>query len=163
MKIMLFLQGTLIMHRSGAGVSREGRVSQVVKDEQSVQDYASYVPVGNSVEKLREWKRQGAEILYLSSHRTIKDVDKDRGILERYGFPDGEVLFCKKGERYKDLAERVVPDVLIEDDCESIGGEMEMVFPHIRQEIKNRVKSIVVREFEGIDHLPDSVSALLNH
>ena len=53
-----------------------------------------------------------------------------------------------------------MPDVLVEDDCESIGGEVEMTYPHIRPELKPRIKSVVVREFGGIDHLPDDISAL---
>lgn len=47
----------------------------------------------------------------------------------------------------------MIPDILIEDDCESIGGEKEMVYPHIKDELKSKIKSIVVKEFEGIDHL----------
>lgn len=59
-----------------------------------------------------------------------------------------------------DVAERVLPDILIEDDCESIGGEKEMTYPHIKPELKTRIKSIVIKEFCGLDHLPDEVSAL---
>jgi hypothetical protein len=36
----------------------------------------------------------------------------------------------------------------------------EMIYTHIKPELKRRVKSIAVREFGGIDHLPDSVSKL---
>jgi len=59
------------------------------------------------------------------------------------------------------VAERVMPDILIEDDCESIGGESEMTYPHIREDLKQKIKSIVVKEFQGIDHLPDSLTALI--
>jgi hypothetical protein len=58
------------------------------------------------------------------------------------------------------VAERTLPDILIEDDCECIGGESEMTYPHIRQELKSMIKSIVVKEFSGIDHLPDALSEL---
>jgi len=54
-----------------------------------------------------------------------------------------------------------MPDILIEDDCESIGGESEMIYPHIREDLKQKIKSIVVKEFQGIDHLPDSLTALI--
>jgi len=54
-----------------------------------------------------------------------------------------------------------MPDILIEDDCESIGGESEMTYPHIREDLKQKIKSIVVKEFQGIDHLPDSLTALI--
>ena len=58
------------------------------------------------------------------------------------------------------MVDAVVPDILIEDDCESIGGEREMVYPRLSLAIKRRVKSIVVKEFGGIDHLPDDPALL---
>ena len=68
----------------------------------------------------------------------------------------------RSGKRYHDVAESVLPDLLIEDDCESIGGEREMAYPHLRPEFKAKIKSIAVKEFGGIDHLPDDISALVN-
>jgi hypothetical protein len=52
--------------------------------------------------------------------------------------------------------------VLIEDDCESIGGEKEMSITDVRPEIKRKIKSIVVKEFEGIDGVPTSFKDLNN-
>ncbi len=49
-----------------------------------------------------------------------------------------------------------MPGIIIEDDCESIGGEVEITYPHIKSELKARIQSIVVKEFSGIDNLPDS-------
>jgi hypothetical protein len=74
-----------------------------------------------------------------------------------------QVFFPYSDEQYHDVAERVLPDVLIEDDCESIGGEKEMTYPHIKPELKAKIKSIVVKEFGGIDHLPDDTSALMSY
>lgn len=163
MKILIFLHGTTIMHKNAVACSREKRVKQVIENEKSVFDYASYVPVGNSVQKLKSWANQGAEIFYLSSHRDIKDVEKDKLVLDKHNFPKGQLLFRKQGEEYKGIAEKIIPNVLIEDDCESIGGEAEMVYPHIRPELKTKIKSIVVKEFEGVDRLPDSAVDLLNY
>lgn len=56
-----------------------------------------------------------------------------------------------------------MPDVLIEDDCESIGGEPQMTYPHVKKNKKKLIKSIVVKEFSGIDNLPDSLEALKNY
>ena len=56
-----------------------------------------------------------------------------------------------------------MPDVLIEDDCESIGGEKEMGYPHIKPELKRKMKSIVIKEFGGIDHLSDSIYELMKY
>ena len=38
-----------------------------------------------------------------------------------------------------------------------------MTITHVRPEIKKRIKSIPIREFGGIDHLPDKISALLRY
>lgn len=63
---------------------------------------------------------------------------------------------------YQDVVERMepLPDILIEDDCESIGGEKEMTYPHLRSDVKNKIKSIVIKEFGGIDYLPDQIASL---
>src|SRR3989338_1547228 len=160
MKILIFLQGTLIMHKSAENKTREERVRQVMNGEPSVHNYASYIPVGNAVEKLKFWQSQGAEILYLSSHETAEDVEKDKLVLEKYGFPKGQVFYRQNGESYKDIAEKNIPDVLIEDDCESIGGKKEMTITFVKPEIKLKIKSIVVKEFSGIDNLPYNISDL---
>lgn len=161
MRIMVFLHGTTIMHPSGLGHAREGRVAQVKQRDPSVADYAAYVPVGDAAVKLRRWHQQGGEIVYLSSHRQSENVAKDALVLDRHGFPVGPVLFRAGGESYADVARRAMPDVLIEDDCESIGGEVEMTCPHLPAEERARVTGIVVREFEGIDHLPDDPADLI--
>lgn len=160
MKILVFLHGTLIMHRSAEGKSREERVRQVENKDPFVLDYASYIPVGNAVEKLKSWQRQGAEILYLSSHETAEDVEKDKLVLEKYDFPKGQIFYRQNGESYKDIAEKIIPDILIEDDCESIGGEKEMTITFVKPEIKQRIKSVVVKEFGGIENLPDTMQDL---
>ncbi len=162
MKMMLFLQGTAIMHKHALGRTREERVKQVVDGDASLYDFSSYVPADNAVRKLTAWRGHGAEIMYLSSNRNAEVVEKDRSVLQKYGFPDGPVFYRHAGESYADVAERILPDVLIEDDCESIGGEVEMTYPHIRPEFKAKVKSVVVKEFGGIDHLPDDIRALMN-
>ena len=51
-----------------------------------------HVPVGDAVSKLHNWVRQGAEVVYLSSHRKVEDLRKDEEVLRRYGFPEGSVL-----------------------------------------------------------------------
>lgn len=157
---MVFLHGTVIMHRGAHGRARGERVRQVIEREASVRDFSSYVPVGDAVRKTRGWTQQGAQIVYMSSHQTDDDLEKDREVLRRYGFPQGEVQFRRVGEEYGDAAERVMPDIIIEDDCESIGGKTEMIYPQIEAELRGKIRSIVVKEFAGIDHLPDELSAL---
>lgn len=149
------------MHESAESKTREERVKQVLSSDPLVHDYISYVPVGNAVEKLKSWQSQGAEILYLSSHETNENVEKDKSVLEKFGFPKGQVFYRQNGESYKDIADKIVPDVLIEDDCESIGGEKKMTITFVKPEIKQKIKSIVVKEFNGIDDLPNNLENLI--
>ncbi len=146
MKIMVFLHGT---------------ATRPSADDKAGQDFARYQPTGKAVEKLNSWVSQGAQICYLTSHEKAAGVEIDKQVLPKFGFPQGEIFYRQNGEAYQDVAERVMPDVLIEDDCASIGGEKEMAYPHIREDLKSKIKSIVVKEFQGIDHLPDSLAELL--
>ena len=161
LKILVFTEGTAIMHMSAIGVSREKRVQQSVTGGQDITDFRHYVPNGLVVEKLSRWKAQGADIYYLTSRTTEKEVEDIRFVLSQYDFPDVHRLVFRKGTRaYKDVAGNLLPDVLIEDDCESIGGSVEMTYPHIHPLLQKKIHSIVVKEFEGIDHLPDDLEQL---
>jgi hypothetical protein len=162
MKVMVFLHGTIIMHRSALGLNREERVRQVVNRQESIWEFDTYVPISLAVTKLKTWEKQGAEISYLSSHKKAGDVQKDIRVLRKYDFPAGEVLFRKGNAGFAEIVNRVMPDVLIEDDCESIGGEEEMVYPYLDPAARSKIKSIVVEEFGGIDHLADDIRVLAN-
>lgn len=162
MKILIFTEGTILTFQSGAGLDREKIVelskNAATEERSSVHDFANYNPQGNAVGKLNKWKQQGTDIYYLTSRRTIQEVEDIKAVLQKYNFPDSEkLLFRQPGEEYKDVAERLSPDVLIEDDCESIGGEKEMTYPHIDPKLRPQIKSVIVKEFEGIDHLPDDI------
>lgn len=161
MKVLIFTEGTIIMHKNAVDCSREEIIQQIKDNEISVHDYLSYIPVGNSVKKLEKWKDQGITILYLTSRREPNEVRDIKKVLRKYGFPEGQLLFRQKNEEYKDVAEKIVPEILIEDDCESIGGIKEMTITHIKSDIKKKIKSISIKEFGGIDHLPDKISLLL--
>ena len=165
MRILIFTEGTIIMPKNAVGHTREEIVKQskgffwLFRDK-SVRDYKSYIPIGNAVKKLWNWEKDGAEILYLTSRKKPEEIKQVQNVLKKFKFPDGQFLFRRKNEEYKDVAERIIPDILVEDDCESIGGIDEMTITHIKTEIKKRIKSIPVKEFGGIDHLPDKISAL---
>lgn len=162
MKILVFTEGTILMHSAAVGKTREERVAQVINEDESVHRFADYVPNDDCLTKLWEWKNQGAEIWYLTSREDPREVQVIQQILIKNQFPDYLNLVIRHdGESYADVAARVMPDVLIEDDCESIGGEIEMTYPHIKEDIKAKIKSIVVKEFGGIDHLPDNINNLL--
>jgi len=163
LKILIFTEGTVIMHYGGIGHTCEEIVRQVKEREKTVRDWAIYVPIGNAAIKLDIWKKQGAEINYLTSRMKSEEVETIKQVFKRFYFPDGQLFFRRKSQQYQDIAEEIVPDILIEDDCESIGGAKEMTITHLKPEIKARIKSIPVKEFGGIDHLPDDVTALKSY
>lgn len=173
---MVFLHGTLITHKNSAGKTHQEIIKQVLEQEESVRDFENYIPVENAPKKLQVWVSQGAEVCYLSAltenkkARGDETVGKeglkaDEKVLERYEFPKGEIYHRDLGENYKDVVARIIPppSILIEDDCESIGGEPEMTYPSLSPELKEKIKSIVVKEFEGIDNLADNLEELKNY
>jgi hypothetical protein len=151
LRLLIFTEGTLLMHGSAKGHTREEIVRQSREDtDPLLSDWKRYVPIGDAPRKLQFWEEQGAEILYLTSRTVKSEIDAIQLVLEKYGFPKGELCFRRQGEKYKDVAERILPDVLIEDNCESIGGEVEMTYPHIHPKRQKRIKSIVVRNLRGL-------------
>lgn len=163
MKILVFTEGTISMHLTCEGLTREERVQQSKNRVRSIGDYRHYIPIGNAVEKLQSWKNQGAEIYYLTSRTTPEEIEDIKFVLDKFQYPDSQnLLYRKERGKYKDVAERLMPDILVEDDCESIGGEVEMTYPHIRLDLKEKIKSVVVKEFGGIDHLPNDISRLMS-
>lgn len=124
-------------------------------------EHKKNVPIKNCVEKIKVWANQGADIYYLTSLKRLEEVNQIRNILVNYGFVGERLYYRGKNEKYKDIAEEVLPNVLIEDNCKSIGGKWQMTITYVRKEIKNKIKSIVVKEFEGIDQLPNDTKDLL--
>lgn len=163
MKILIFTEGTILMHKNGEGLSRKEIIKQVKEGDPQVKNYASYIPIGNCVKKLQAYQKQGANIIYLTSRRLPKEISDIKNVLSKYHFPKGKLLFRKKDEEYKDVVERELPDILIEDNCESIGGRKEMVYPYISTRLKRQIKSIVIKEFNGIDHLPEDLNKLVTY
>lgn len=161
LRILVFLQGTVLMHSGALAHARAERVLQSRNgSDPSVKDPATYVPVGNAAAKLRRWRAQGAQIIYLTSNRDPIKIAADARVLMRNGFPEGTILARAADETYGYVAGRAMPDILVEDDCESIGAS-EVTYPQIPLDLRRRIKSIIVPEFGGIDHLPDSLQALL--
>ncbi|MFX1428406.1 MAG: hypothetical protein ACFFBE_18265 [Promethearchaeota archaeon] len=161
MRILVFLHGTCIMHRSALGLSRLQIVQQVIEDtDDSISDFASYIPIGKAIKKLASWQNQGAQISYLSSHLTLENVKKDESVLKKYNFPEGPIFYRQKEEGWNLQIEKAKPDIIIEDDCESIGGKYQMTFPNLKPELQSKIISIVIKEFAGIDHLPDDINRL---
>lgn len=159
--VLVFTEGTVLMHASGVGLPREDIVDQVrVGTDPSLKDFARYVAIGQAPEKLQAWRHAGASIAYVTSRRTVEEVRLIRGVLRANRFPRGRVLFRAGSEDYADVAARSRPDVIVEDDCESLGGEFEMTYPHLPSLLQERIRSVVVPEFGGIDHLPEDPAQL---
>ena len=87
MKILIFTEGTILMHKSAAGHTRKNIIQQVKDKEESVHEYSSYIPIGDAVEKLKNWKKEGAEILYLTSRRTQEQIKAIQSVLNKHRFP----------------------------------------------------------------------------
>ena len=142
MKILVFTEGTATKHPS----------------KEQFFDVSLFIPTEGSIEKLTKWQEQGAEICYLTSQRWNEHPETVEATLRRFNFPVGE-LYCRdEGETYVDVVARVRPDVLIEDDCKSIGWD-EVITPKLKGEWQ--ITGIVVPEFGGLTHLPDDHKALL--
>ncbi len=102
MKIMIFLHGTTIMHKEAIGHAREEIVKQSKgKMEPSLFAFKSYVPIKNAAEKIETWKDQGAEIVYLSSHRFKRSVEKDRFVLKNTAFLRAKFITASLGSNIK--------------------------------------------------------------
>ena len=150
------------MHKNGYGLPREEIVKQVEDKENSIKDYTSYIPIRNASEKIKKWSNDGAMVVYMTSRKKSEEIEVIRNVLKRYNFPDGDLVYRQNNETYANVAEKIMPDILIEDDCESIGREVEMAYPHIKDELKAGIKSVVIKEFSGIDNLPDKVSEIVS-
>ena len=143
--IMIFAEGTILKPKSWL----------------SLYNHNSYVPIGNAVAVINSWQQQRANIIYCTSHKKKQAVDI-ANILRKYGFCGCCLVAREPKERYSDIVEALRPDILIEDDCRSIGGAWQMCIHKVKAEIKQQIKSIVVSEFKGIDHLPVDVNQLMN-
>ena len=144
MHILVFTEGTAIMHKKGS--------------EESDKDFfKSHIPTKGSVEKISSWRKAGAKISYLTSRTEPKEVSQVKFVLEKFKFPKGGLFFRKNGEEYKDVVARIKPEVWVDDDCASIGGRG----PDMIIDKKVGVKEVVVREFGGLSQLPDEPEKLL--
>ena len=152
----------MLIEPTWVGLS-SSEIVTIVKAGRKPRYFYKFVPVGNAVRKLEIWKQQDCEIFYLSSRTLPNEVDDIRNVLVKYRFPAGTFLYRKYGEAYKDIAERIIPDILIEDDYASDGGVADMTYPHLNPEAKKKIISIIIPEFSGIDQLPDNIIDLANY
>ncbi|WP_018305166.1 hypothetical protein [Desulfitobacterium hafniense] len=56
MKVLIFLHGTIIMHKSGIDKTPSERGDQVLdKSDETILDFINYIPIGKANEILRNW------------------------------------------------------------------------------------------------------------
>jgi len=115
-----------------------------------------YEPIGRSIEIMNDLYNRGDEI-YLCSYVRKKRYNFIKSVMDYHKVNYTEILCRDKGEQYSDLVEHICPDILIEDDCASIGGEKEWCITNVRDEIKKKIKSVIVKEFSGIDNIEKEI------
>lgn len=135
-KIMIFSEGTILKPKHNNFFSRI--------------NVNGYVPIGNAKEIIKNWQEQGYEIIYLTSQKGRKAMGMAQR-LDELGFVGSMVGYRQSRQDYATLIKEEQPDILIEDDCKSIGGERHMCITQLSDEIKKSLKHIVVEEFKGID------------
>lgn len=136
MKIMIFIEGTTFYTKPFLFLySKHG-----------------YKPIGNAVELVNTWYEKGYEI-YLCSYVHKTRFNFIKKVMDFYNIKYTEILCRRKGEKYSEIVERLKPDILIEDDCKSIGGLKECCITDVKEEIKADIQSIIVPEFSGIDSI----------
>jgi len=73
-----------------------------------------------------------------------------------------DALYQHEAIQEKKDADRSLKEInQLEDDCDCIGGKKEMTITYVGRDLKKKIKSIVVKEFAGIDDLPDKISDLM--
>ena len=143
--IIVFAEGTILKPKSWL----------------SLYNHKSYIPIGNAASIISAWQQQDANIIYCTSRKKKQAMDM-ANILGKYSFCGCCLVARESKENYSDIVEALRPDILIEDDCKSIGGVWQTCIHRVKTEIKQQIKSIVVSEFKGIDYLPAEVSHLMN-
>ena len=137
-KIMIFVEGTILKLKHNNFLSR----IFVTK----------YIPIGNAIDIIKKWQEEGYEIIYLTSLKGHKAMRMAQHI-DEIGFTGSMVAYREKYQNYATLIKEEMPDILIEDDCKSIGGEENMCYNELSEELRNSIKHIKVKEFEGIDNV----------
>lgn len=137
-KIMIFSEGTILKPKHNNIFSRI--------------NINSYVPIGDAINIIKKWQEIGYEIIYLTSQKG-RNAMKFAQHLDDLGFVGSMVGYREKNQDYGTLIKEEQPDILIEDDCKSVGGEKNMCINQVDENLKKYIKHIKVKEFEGIDNV----------
>ncbi|MDG7016702.1 MAG: hypothetical protein JRM82_04925, partial [Nitrososphaerota archaeon] len=91
MKILVFLQGTVLVEDNVSASTREESVMKSRELSRRGGPYGELVPIGDAVPKLKRWKERGAKIIYLTASREPENVKRSARALKDHGFPDGRL------------------------------------------------------------------------
>lgn len=165
-KILIFVEWTILAHSSSVWLTRDEIVNQVknqwTSDEDKnpdIKNYASYIAIWNAVEKVKEFETKWFEIIYLTSRTKESEVTNIQNALDTNWFPKWKLESRKSWEKYNQVIERIKPNVLVEDDCES--WVSEIVIANINPDLKSSIKYIQVKEFAWIDAISSDIE--INH
>lgn len=136
MRIMIFIEGTTFYTKPLLYLFTE----------------YGYEPIGNAINIVNSWYDKGYEV-YLCSYVRKKRYKFIKTIVDFYGMKYTKILCRNKREQYSSIVERIKPDILIEDDCKSIGGLKKCCITNVKEEIKENIQSIIVPEYKGIDSI----------
>lgn len=115
-----------------------------------------YKPIGQAVEIVNDLYNKGYNI-YLCSYVRKRRYAFIKSVIDFYGMKYTEILCRGNNEQYSDIVECVKPDILIEDDCKSIGGQPKQCITGVDEKLKSKIQSIIVPEFKGIDEIKINV------
>jgi len=152
-KILVFIEGVIMYPWAFNSHTQKEIVSQINANPKIVEKRESYIPIKSSVNMLKAWSYQGATIRYVTAATNKGAVAEVLSRLELWDFPKGKLYFREKKELYNHVVERVGCDVLIESDRQYTGGAKEMAYPYLSEKRKKIVKSIVAKEYAGIDDI----------
>lgn len=62
MKILIFIHGTILVHKNASGKASEGRVHQVINNDLSIHGFMPCVPVGILMEDLVYGRVKGQKL-----------------------------------------------------------------------------------------------------
>lgn len=135
-KIMIFVEGTILKPKHNNFISR------ICMNK--------YIPINNAIEIIKKWQEEGFEIIYLTSQTGKKAMGMAQR-LDELGFVGSMVGYRQVRQNYATLIKEELPDILIEDNCKSIGGEFNMCYNELEEVLQSKIKHIIVEEFSGID------------
>ena len=112
-KILVFLQGTILIESSVVGDTREDSVRRSRQRAAKGGPLGELIPIRQSAAKVTLWRNHAAEICYVTAPRKAENVRRSEEALRRWSFPDGILLSRKNGESHADIAMSTQADILL--------------------------------------------------